>query len=302
MKQNEKEKRGMNANQFKLTLILSASLLLGSASFGQAASSQSAQNPGQQPQQTQQKPADSQAAPLTLQGAPPPVSAEEDAAYKAFHDAPNDDPAKKEQLSVDFVQKYPQSRYAAEIYSWQVRYYFSKGQIDKMEVAGDKELQLAPNDAQTLAIMGSALPRALSGSMPEAQKQQRVAKGRQYSQKALDLIPTLTKPDSMTDEQFAKAKNMTSALAYSGLGMSAFRVGKYADAIPHFEKAIQLDPQPDPVNYYVLGICNEKTSHFDDAVTDFTKCSDIPGGIQATCKTQIDEAKKLSTTQLSAPK
>jgi tetratricopeptide (TPR) repeat protein len=106
----------------------------------------------------------------------------------------------------------------------------------------------------------------------------------------------------MTDEQFTKAKSMTSALAYSGLGMVAFRQGKYADAIPHFEKAIQLDPQPDPVNYYVLGICNEKTSHFDDAVTDFTKCSDIPGAIQAACKSQIDEAKKLSTTQLSAPK
>jgi tetratricopeptide (TPR) repeat protein len=285
----------MNANQFRMTLILAASLLGCSASFGQATPSQPAQNPGQQ-----QKPGDTQAAPLTLQGAPPPVSAEEEAAYKAFHDAGNDDPAKKDQAAVDFLQKYPQSRYRPELYSWQVRYYFSKGQIDKMEVAGDKELELAPNDVQTLAIMGSALPRAISASTPEPQK--RVAKAQQYSQKALDLIPTIAKPDNMTDEQFSKAKSMTSALAYSGLGMVAFRQGKYADAIPHFEKAIQLDPQPDPVNYYVLGICNEKTSHFDDAVTDFTKCSDIPGAIQAACKSQIDEAKKLSTTQLGAPK
>jgi tetratricopeptide (TPR) repeat protein len=288
----------MNANQFRMTLILAASLLGCAASFGQA-TSQPAQNPGQQPQ-PQPKPGDSQAAPLTLQGAPPPVSAEEEAAYKAFHDVGNDDPAKKDQAAVDFLQKYPQSRYRAELYSWQVRYYFSKGQIDKMEFAGDKELELAPNDVQTLAIMGSALPRAISASTPEPQK--RIAKAQQYSQKALDLIPTIAKPDNMTDEQFAKAKGMTSALAYSGLGMVAFRLGKYADAIPHFEKAIQLDSQPDPVNYYVLGICNEKTSHFDDAVTDFTKCSDIPGGIQATCKSQIEEAKKLSTTQLSAPK
>ena len=292
----------MNANQFRIGTILVALLLRCTTSFGQAPASQPAQNPAQQPQPGQQKPTDSQAAPLTLQGAPPPVSAEEDAAYKAFHDAPNDDPAKKDQASVDFIQKYPQSRYAAEIYSWQVRYYFSKGQIDKMEAAGDKELALAPNDAQTLAIIGSALPRAINSSMPDTQKQQRVAKGQQYSQKALDLIPTISKPDNLTDEQFTKAKNMTSALAYSGLGMSAFRLGKYADAIPHFEKAIQLDPQPDPVNYYVLGICNEKASHFDDAVTDFTKCSDIPGGLQATCKAEIDKAKNMSTTQLSAPK
>jgi tetratricopeptide (TPR) repeat protein len=291
-----------SGNPFRMTLVLASSLLWCSASFAQATATPPAQTPTQQQQPQQQKPGDSQAAPLTLQGAPPPVSAEEEAAYKTFHDAANDDPTKKEQAAEDFLQKYPQSRYTAEIYSWQVRYFFSKGDIDKMEVAGEKELALVPTDAQTLAIMGSALPRALNSSLTDAQKQQRIGKGQQYSQKALDLIPTLTKPDNMSDEQFAKAKAMTSALAYSGLGMVAFRVGKYADAIPNLEKAIQLDPQPDPVNYYVLGICNEKTSHFDDAVTDFTKCSDIPGGIQAACKTQIDEAKKLSATQLSAPK
>ena len=38
-----------------------------------------------------------------------------------------------------------------------MKYYFSKGQIDKMEAAADKELELNPNDAQTLAIVGSAL-------------------------------------------------------------------------------------------------------------------------------------------------
>jgi tetratricopeptide (TPR) repeat protein len=291
-----------SSNPWRLAFVLAVSLLGCAVSFGQATPAQQpSQTPGQQsPQQQQQNPNNSQSAPLTLQGAPPPVSAEEEAAYKTFHDAAADDPAKKEQAAEDFLQKYPQSRYRPEIYGWQVRFYFSKGQIDKMEEAGDKELELAPNDVQTLAILGSALPRAISASTPEPAK--RLAKAQQYSQKALDLVPTIAKPDNMTDEMFTKAKNMTSALAYSGLGMVAFRQGKFADAIPHFEKAIQLDPQPDPVNYYVLGICNEKTSHFDAAVTDFTKCSDIPGGIQAACKSGIDEAKKLSTTQLSAPK
>jgi tetratricopeptide (TPR) repeat protein len=288
----------------KMILILTVSLLGCAASFGQSTSpppqNPSQQQPPQQQQQQQQSPGNSQAAPLTLQGAPPPVSAEEEAAYKAFHDAPNDDATKKEQAAEDLLQKYPQSRYRAEIHSWQVRYYFSKGQIDKMEEAGDKELELVPNDAQTLAIMGSALPRAMSASTPDPAK--RLTKAEQYSQKALDLLPTFPKPENMTDEMFTKAKNMTSALAYSGLGMVAFRRGKFADAIPHFEKSIQLDTSPDPVNYYVLGICNEKTSHFDAAVTDFTKCSDIPGGVQAACKSGIDEAKKLSATQLSAPK
>jgi tetratricopeptide (TPR) repeat protein len=283
-------------NELRITLVLAASLLGCSAMLGQApTTAPPSTNPGQE-----NKPSTQQAAPLTLDSAPPPVSAEEDAAFKAFNDVTNDDPVKKDQAGADFLQKYPQSRYRAQVYSWQVRYYFSKGQIDKMEAAADKELELYPNDAQTLAIVGSALPRAMNANTPEPQK--RLTKAEQYSQKALDLLPTFPKPDNLTDDAFVKAKNLTMAMAYSGLGAVAFRRGKFADAIPNFEKSVQLDPQPDPVNYYLLGLCNEKASHFDDAVSAFTKCADIPSGLQATCKSGIDEAKKAGATQLSAPK
>ena len=111
---------------------------------------------------------------------------------------------RKTNLRIDFLQKYPLSRYRSQVYGWQVKYYFSKGQIDKMEAAGDKELELIPNDAQTLAIVGSALPRAMNANTPDPQK--RLAKAEQYSQKALDLLPTLTKPDNMTEETFTKGK------------------------------------------------------------------------------------------------
>lgn len=275
-------------------LLLAASLLGWSVAFAQAPSTQ------QPPAQGQDNKSNTQQQAAPLQGAPPPVSAEEEAAFKTYNDIPLTDGAKKNQAALDLLQKYPQSRYAAQVYSWQVKYYFSVGEIDKMEEVGDKELAMAPNDAQTLAIMGSALPRKMNASTPDPAK--RLAKAEQFSQKALELIPTFPKPDNMTDEVFTQAKNQTSAMAYSGLGLVAFRRGKFADAIPHLEKAVQLDPQPDPVNYYLLGICNEKTSHYDDAVADFTKCSDMPGGLQATCKTNIDEAKKLGATQLSAPK
>jgi tetratricopeptide (TPR) repeat protein len=286
----------------RFAFCLAVSLLGCAFAFAQAnPTTPATQTPAQGQGQQGSTPSGQQAAPLTLESSPPPVNAEEDAAYKAYSELPNDDPAKKDQAGIDFLQKYPQSRYRAVIYSWQVRYYYTKGQIDKMEAAADKELELAPTDAQTMAIVGSVLPRAINASTSQEEKERRLAKAQQYAQKALDLVPTLPKPDNMPDDAFAKGKNVVSSMAYSGLGMVAFRQGKYADAIPHFEKAIGLDPQPDPVNYYILAICNEKTSHFDAAVTDFTKCSDIPGGMQAACKSGIDEAKKLAATQLSAP-
>jgi tetratricopeptide (TPR) repeat protein len=250
------------------------------------------------PEKKQDKPAE--VTPLTLDNAPPPVNAEEDAAIKAFRSAPITDMTKKDQLGEDFLQKYPQSRYRPEVYSMLVRGYLSQGQIEKMETAGDKEIELTPNDAQTLAIMGSTLPRVMNPSTPDPQK--RLDKAEQYSKKALEILPTLVKPAELSDADFLKAKDQTSALAYSGLGLVAFRRSKFAEAIPNFEQAVKLEPIPDPVNFYLLALSNEKTSHFDDAVNAFTKCAAVPGGLQTTCKTGADEAKKMATTQLSAPK
>jgi tetratricopeptide (TPR) repeat protein len=276
--------------------VFSGILFAGVAANAQTQGSQPTQTPA--PDDKSKTPAP---APLTLDSTPAPVNAEEDAAIKKFRDAPAADVVAKEKLGEDFLQKYPQSRYRAEVYSWLVKGYLSTGQVDKMEAAGDKELEIMPNDAQTLAIMGSTLPRAMNASTPDPEK--RLEKAETYSKKALEIIPTYPKPDNVSEETFVTAKNQTMSLAYSGLGIVAIRRGKFAEAIPNLEQSVKLDPNPDPVNYYLLGMANEKASHFDDAVTAFTKCAAIPGGtIQATCKAGADEAKKLGATQLSAPK
>lgn len=288
-------------SNYKMNVILAAFLLAIPATFAQSQGTQQQPTQPAPAQAPSQKPSSPQAAPLTLDSAPPPVSAEEDAAIKAFRESMKErDANNMEKLGEEFVQKYPESRYRVEVYSMLVRGYYSSGQVDKMEAAGDKELALQPNDPQTLALVGSTLPRAMNASTPDPQK--RLAKSEQYCQKALDLLPTQVKPETMSDEVFLNAKNETAAMAHSGLGLVAFRRGKYTDAIPHLEQSVKLDSQPDPVDYYLLGISNEKASHFDDAVAAFTKCAAIPGGLQTTCTQDIEAAKKLAATQLSAPK
>lgn len=284
-------------NSLQLATLFFAGGILLSAPCISAQGSQQAP-PTLNPEKKQDKPAE--VTPLTLDNAPPPVNAEEDAAIQAFRAAPITDIAKKDQLGEEFLQKHPQSRYRPEVYSLLLRGYSSLGQIDKMEAVGDKEIELNPNDAQALAIMGSTLPRVMNTATPEPQK--RLEKAEQYSKKALEVLPTLMKPAELSDADFLKAKDQTAALAYSGLGLVAVRRSKFAEAIPNFEQAVKLDPFPDPVNFYLLGIANEKTSHFEDAANAFTKCAAVPGGLQATCKSGADEAKKMATTQLSAPK
>lgn len=267
-----------------------------------AQNSQSAQgSQSQPPAQQTDKPKTPEVTPLTLD-ALAPVSADEDAAYKTFFAVVQNDSAKKIELGEAFIQKYPESRYKSPVYGALTFAYVQAGNMQKMQEIGEKEIALAPNDVSTLALLGQTLPRGIHGSASSAENMQTLAKAEQYSKKAIEIAPTLPKPDGMTDESFAGAKNQALAMAHSGLGLVYVRRGKNAEAIPELEQAIKVDPNPDPVNFYLLGMANKATSHFDDAIAAFNKCAAIAGPMQGTCKAQSDDAKKLGATQLSAPK
>ncbi len=238
-------------------------LLTGASGVAMAQGSQYGQGgQSQPPAQQTEKPKTPEVTPLTLDS-PPPVSAEEDAAYKAFAAVIQNDADKKIELGEAFILKYPETRYRSSVYGALTFAYVQVGNMQKMQEVGEKEIALAPNDVSTLALLGQTLPRAWKSSAPDAM--QVLAKAEQYSQQALEVAPTLTKPEGMTDEAFASAN-------------------------------------PDPVNFYLLGMANKVTSHFDDAISVFNKCAAMTGPLQVTCKAQAEDAKKQGATQLSAPK
>src|SRR5438309_8861739 len=259
-------------------------LLAGASGAAVARGWQPAQgSQSQPPAQQTDKPKTPEVTPLTLD-APAPVNAEEDAAYKAFFAVTPNDAAKKIELGEAFILKYPESRYRSPVYGALTFAYVQVGNMQKMQEVGEKEIALTPNDVSTLALMGQTLPRCWKPSAPDAM--QVLAKAEQYSKQAIEIAPTLSKPENMTEEAFASAKNQALAMAHSGLGLVYVRRGKHAEAIPELEQAIKIDPNPDPVNYYLLGMANKATSHFEDATAVLNKCAVMAGPLQGTCKVQ----------------
>jgi tetratricopeptide (TPR) repeat protein len=279
-----------------LTGAFAAMVLCGSGvARAQYGGAKPAQAPAQQPGAT---PAPK---PLTLDNAAPaPVNAEEDAAFKAYQDSPAADVKKKIELGEAFVQKYPQSRYLPIIYNTLTSAYMQTGQVQKMEEVGDKEVELNPNDVQVMAVLGQTIPRALKSTKQDPQTE--LDKAERYSKRAIEVTPTLPKPEALTEESFTNAKNMTLAMAHSGLGLIYIQRGKYAEAIPELEQSVKIDPTPDFVNYYLLGLANLRTLHFEDAAAAYTKCAATPGQMQQACQKGAEEAKKRASTELSAPK
>jgi tetratricopeptide (TPR) repeat protein len=282
---------------YRSGLLLVALILVAGGALAQSGQGQQQQ----QQQQQQKKPS------LILEdpNAPPPaapVNVEEENAYKAFMALPNDAHPKRIEAGEAFVQKYPQSRFAGSVYSALTLSYFMSGQTDKMLDRGEKALALIPNDANTLAILAQAISRTWKPGTPESATS--LDKAESYSKRAMDVVPTLAKPANITDEAFASVKNQLLSIAHSGLGLVYIHRQKYTEASTELEQAVKVVPaeQVDPVNYFLLGLADEKTSHFDDAIAAFAKCSDMQWQMQAQCKAGVEEAKKLKATQLSAPK
>jgi tetratricopeptide (TPR) repeat protein len=292
----------MSSKYRNITAILLAGWFSVFATSAFAQSSQSGQGgqPGQQ-QNKEQKPAESGST-LEIPISKAPASAEEEAAAKAFQAMPNTDVPKKIEAGEQFLKKYPDSQYRPVIYSALTFEYIQSGKVDKALEIGDKEVALKPDDVQTMAILSQTIPRAMNASTPEPEKQ--LAKAENYGKRAIEITPTISKPEGLPDQNFVAAKNVTLAMAHSGLGLVYFRRGKFDDAIPELEQSVKIDPNPtpDPVNLYLLGMANQKASHYDEAATAFNKCAAIAGSLQNACKSGAEEAKKQGSTQLSAPK
>lgn len=218
-----------------------------------------------------------------------PVSKQENKAIKAFRDAAPSDADKKTQLGEDFVQNYPQSRYRAEVVNWLAKAYLTKGDVNKLEAEGDKELALQPSNPISLAVLGSNLARSLNATTPDLKKH--LDQAELYCKKSLEDLSVSKKPAELSDDKFAQAKNETSAVAYSGLGVVEFRRGKYKDAIPNLEQAVKLGEGKDPVDYYILGKANEALTNYDQALAAYTKCAAVQGGMQTACQSSIQDVK-----------
>jgi len=137
--------------------------------------------------------------------------------------------------------------------------------------------------------------------LPHQKPQKRLDKAEQYSKKALEVLPTLVKPAELSDTDFLKAKDQTSALAYSGLGLVAFRRQKFAEAIPNFEQAVKLDPLPDPVNLYLLASRTRRLRISMIAVSAVHEVRRRPWCLAGHMQDRRRRSKKMATTQLSAP-
>ncbi|MGH9690829.1 MAG: hypothetical protein ACRD4C_07070 [Candidatus Acidiferrales bacterium] len=259
-----------------------------------------AQGYGQPPQQqppSQQQPgqpgASGQAAPG--QAAPPEVpklNPQEEADYKALLALPQSDKAtadQKIQLGQAFLEKYPASRYNETVLNLLVNAYYTKQDWTNFYDTADKAVAKDPDDVDVITVVGWVIPHLYSRDDPNADKKLDKAEG--YEKHAIEVLPTIPKPDNLTDEEFATAKSGQLEEAHSGLGLVYFRKGDYQSSVKELQLATQ-GASPDPTDLYALAVGLQQLNRNSEAADAYTKCAQIPGGLQSRCKQSADAARK----------
>ena len=259
---------------------------IASAQYGQAAS------PSPSPSQNAPAPKEKDS------GKAQKINKAEEAAYKNLLATQGGDPAMAIQAAEDFITKFPMSRYVGGVYGMLTGAYFNTGNTDKMFASGAKALELDPNNVDVLALLAMAIPRRVKANTPDGAQQ--LQKAETYGHHAIELIPAMTKPDTMDDATFEKLKNDKLSLAHSGLGLIDINHSKFEDARTELTQAVQLASSPDPVDYYLLGNADSQASYMNAAIAAYEKCA-ATGPLVSQCKAREDAVKKdmASGTKLS---
>ena len=204
------------------------------------------------------------------------------AAFQAFQNAKDDN--KKIQTGTDFITKYPKSPVAGDIAEQVVALEYKKQDWSGFYAASDKALAISPDDPRVLGLSSWVI----ASNFKPGQTDPSLDKAEQEGKHALDVLATMPKPATMTDEQFATGKALYASQAHSGLGLVYFREQKAQDAAAQLEQVAS----PDPTDIFALGASYDMMGRHGEANAQFTKCAAMSGPLQAPCQQGASETAK----------
>ncbi|MGH9433600.1 MAG: hypothetical protein ACRD3T_18880 [Terriglobia bacterium] len=219
------------------------------------------------------------------------------------------DPDRTIQLTQDFAKKYPKSFYLGNVYLFAANAYQQKNDVAKSIEYGEKSLQLEPNSVPTLVLLTTLLPQPQDMQGTDQDKANKLKETETDANKVLDLLKTLPKPPSATDDQFQKIKENITSEVHSSLGMdheqralmnlSGPDPAELGKAETEYKLAV-AGPQANAQDYYRLGEVYEMENKVGEAIDAFTKSGQLGQGTMmqtlADQKIQQLKAKKPQPT------
>src|SRR5271166_2444116 len=159
-------------------------------------------------------------------------------------------PAQKAQTLEAFLQTYPNTVMKEEALEQLMSAYQQAGDAQKTIDTANRILQVNPNNIRALPLLAYNYRAAASQGGP--QMQQNLDKAKEYGEKGLQALHNMTKPEGMSDADFTKFHNETSAIFEGAVGFAALQAKDFATAQKDMREAVSEESQPNIMDIYPL--------------------------------------------------
>jgi tetratricopeptide (TPR) repeat protein len=201
------------------------------------------------------------------------------------------DAGKRAALLVKFAQVFPDSPLANQALGVAATAYQQAQNTTKMLEMANGLLAKDPNNVGMLLLLSDYY----------GEKGEQLDKAETYAKKVTSLLETAQKPESMTDEQWAKQKGLQKGLALSALGQVNIEKKDNAQAVENLKAAAPL-VKGDDVSYahnqYRLGFALLNLKKNAEAKEAFTQAASVNSPYKALA---LDKLKGLATPAKRKP-
>jgi tetratricopeptide (TPR) repeat protein len=177
-------------------------------------------------------------------------------------------PAEVISAGKEFASAWPHSELLAEVYQLEMDAYRSLNDPSGSIQAGQKALQVAPDNVTVMANLAYILADGTTGK-------QQLDLAENYARKALAILKTFKVPKRITPEEWKAIRRHVESEVHAALGLIAYKNNDSSSAIREFETSISLAPTPSPTQYYRLGLLYEATGEKTKAIGMFEQAAQL---------------------------
>lgn len=168
----------------------------------------------------------------------------------------------------EFEKAWPHSELLAEVYQLEMNAYRSLNDTSSSIQAGQKALQVAPDNVTVMANLAYILADGTSDK-------QNLDLAGHYARKALTILKTFHVSKRVSPNKWNGIRRHVESEVHAALGLVAYKNGDNASAIREFESSLRLAPTPNPLQYYRLGLLYQATGQKTKAVGMFQQAAQL---------------------------
>ncbi len=204
------------------------------------------------------------------------------------------DATKRAGLLTRFAQAFPDSPYANQALGVAATSYLQAQNAPKMLEVANGLLVKDPNNLGMLLLLSDYY----------CDKPDQLAKAETYAKKAVSVLDAATKPEGVTDEQWAQQKSLQKGLALSSLGQVNIEKKDNAQAVENLKAAAPL-LKPDDGSYarnqYRLGFALLNLKRTVEAKEAFTQAASVNSPYKGLAQEKLKASAGAAPARHKAP-